>query len=81
VIEVLTHPVVLWVLLCAPLWAALGWVLWRLRRLGRVWDMERRILDEQLPVEARERQRRAQERYAAVQREARRRLGIPEDWR
>ena len=50
---------------------------WALQQ--QVWEMEQQIWDEQLSDEAREAQRQARERAAAVRREARRRLGLPEE--
>jgi hypothetical protein len=50
---------------------------WELER--QVWRMEQQILEEQLPEEAREARRRSRARAADIRREARRRLGLPEE--
>jgi hypothetical protein len=50
---------------------------WDLQR--QVWEMERQIWDAQRSPEEIEWDRRAQARAAAVRREARRRLGLPEE--
>jgi flagellar biosynthesis component FlhA len=50
---------------------------WDLQQQQR--DMEQQIWDEQLSDEERERRREAQARVAEVRREARRRLGLPEE--
>lgn len=63
------------------------WWFWRRMAAGRrrwelerpIWDMERRIWDEQLSDEDRVRRHAAQARIAAVRREARRRLGLPDE--
>jgi hypothetical protein len=89
-IEFLTHPVTLgvaiWLVITTPMWALLWWNhrrcqadrrRWEVQR--QVWDMERQIMDKQLPDEVRQSQRRARQRAAEVRREARRRLGLPDD--
>jgi hypothetical protein len=89
-IEFLTHPVTLgvaiWLVITMPMWALLWWShrrfktdrrRWEVQR--QVWDMEQQIMDEQLPYEVRQSQRRARQRAAEVRREARRRLGLPDD--
>jgi hypothetical protein len=50
---------------------------WAIQR--QLWDMEQQIWDEQLSDEEREWRREAQARGAEVRREARRRLGLPEE--
>jgi hypothetical protein len=48
------------------------------KRRQRLWAMEDQIREECLPAEERERRRRYREEQAEIQREARRRLGLPE---
>jgi hypothetical protein len=50
---------------------------WALQQ--QVWEMECQIWDENLSEEEREWRRQARERAAAIRREARRRLGLPEE--
>jgi hypothetical protein len=50
---------------------------WALQR--QLWDLEQQIWDEQLSEEEHERRRQAQARVAEVRREARQRLGLPEE--
>ena len=76
----------LWLGLMLPFWGFLGWFYVRIRTDQRrwavqqqIWAMERQIWDEALSDEAREEQRLARERTAEVRREARRRLGLPEE--
>jgi hypothetical protein len=45
----------------------------------QLWEMEAQIREERLSEEEREWQRRSREEQAEIQREARRRLGLPED--
>jgi cbb3-type cytochrome oxidase subunit 3 len=93
-IEFLTQPipagVTLFLVLMVPFWAAMWWLFrrdrrrdaeykrrWELQR--QLWDMERRIWDERRSPEEIERDRQAETRAAEVRREARRRLGLPEE--
>jgi hypothetical protein len=85
--------IALWLVLVAPLWAMLWWMNrraaadkrhWDLQRRAwdlqrQVWDMERQIWDERRSDEERERERQVQARVAEIRREARRRLGLPEE--
>jgi hypothetical protein len=61
----------------------LGWLTRRNRRRSelprQLWQLEEQIREERLPDEGRERRRRSREAQAAVQREARRRLGLPDE--
>jgi hypothetical protein len=82
----MTESLLLWLAITAPVWAFLGWLWWSTVRDRRrselqrqIWEMERQILDEGLPDEERERRRAAKARVAAVRREARRRLGLPDE--
>jgi hypothetical protein len=93
-IEFFTQPipagVTLFLALTVPFWTAFWWLSRRDRRRDaesmrhwelqqQLWQMERQIWDEQRSDEAREQARQAQARAAEVTREARRRLGLPEE--
>jgi hypothetical protein len=93
-IEFLTQPipagVTFFLVANVPIWTLLWWYFRRDRRLAaeykrhwelqqQLWEMERRIWDEQRSDEELERERQAQARVAEVRREARRRLGLPEE--
>jgi hypothetical protein len=93
-IEFFTQPipagVTLFLALTVPFWTAFWWLSRRDRRRAaeskrrwdlqtQLWEMERQSWDEQHSDEERERARQAEARAAEVKREARRRLGLPEE--
>jgi hypothetical protein len=82
--------VVLWLVTMGRFWLLLWWFWRRSRREAaegqrqyavqqQVWELERQIRDEQLSDEERERQPQARAQAAEVRREARRRVGLPEE--
>jgi hypothetical protein len=74
--------VAMWVVI-ACIWGVVWWTTRRNRRraelLQQLREMEQAIYEETLPADEREALRRARAQRAEIKREARRRLGLPEE--